>query len=338
MDSERLWKKYKKRNDLKRYFRFRFSAIYNKIESQKNIEKEQKLDGKRLLSVNETNNLIFQAIESGTPFFVGRFGQTEMNAVYHILNYRFSGVDKRESAMQQLYNNAGFFPNDIKMAERYADLMISCCSKVDLQAIWDLYMEDYMMSIYASQARLTKLMNLSPWVKYRYGEIQSLPWSAALKGKKVLVVHPFVDTIQRQYQINREKIFQKIYEDANQILPQFELHTLKAVQTIAGNKDERFETWFEALSWMEEECRKINFDVAVIGCGAYGYPLAAKIKEMGKVAIHLGGITQILFGILGKRWEEKEGFLEKVANESWTRASEEERPQNLEKVEEGCYW
>ena len=46
------------------------------------------------------------------------------------------------------------------------------------------------------------------------------------------------------------------------------------------------------------------FDVAIIGCGAYGMPLAAMLKQAGKQAIHLGGATQLLFGIKGKRWEE----------------------------------
>ena len=49
---------------------------------------------------------------------------------------------------------------------------------------------------------------------------------------------------------------------------------------------------------------KIDFDVAIIGCGAYGFPLAAKLKQAGKQAIHLAGATQLLFGIKGKRWEE----------------------------------
>ena len=64
----------------------------------------------------------------------------------------------------------------------------------------------------------------------------------ALKGKRVLVIHPFDDTIQKQY-LRRETLF----DDPN-ILPEFELHTIKAVQTIVGTKDERFETWFDVCS------------------------------------------------------------------------------------------
>ena len=36
---------------------------------------------------------------------------------------------------------------------------------------------------------------------------------------------------------------------------------------------------------------KIDFDVAIIGCGAYGIFLADYIKSLGKKAIHLGVIA-----------------------------------------------
>lgn len=68
------------------------------------------------------------------------------------------------------------------------------------------------------------------------------------------------------------------------------------MQTIADSRDERFSDWFEALEHMYSEAMKEDFDVAIIGCGAYGFPLAAKIKKAGKIGIHLGGAAQLLFG------------------------------------------
>ena len=79
------------------------------------------------------------------------------------------------------------------------------------------------------------------------------------------------------------------------------------MQSIGGGKGE-FATWFDALEWMEQEVDKREFDIAIIGCGAYGFNLAAHIKRKGKKAIHLGGATQLLFGITGKRWEENEDY------------------------------
>jgi hypothetical protein len=161
------------------------------------------------------------------------------------------------------------------------------------------------------------------------------PWSHSLKGKKVLVIHPFAETIQSQYRDKRKRIFSNVYKNTDDILPEFDLKTLKAVQTIAGNKDERFETWFDALYWMVEQCRNIDFDVAILGCGAYGFPLAAEIKKMGKGAIQICGATQLMFGIMGNRWKESMG---NYVNEAWVSPSESERVSNSSVVEDECYW
>ncbi len=158
------------------------------------------------------------------------------------------------------------------------------------------------------------------------------PWTKVLKGKKVLVVHPFDSTIEMQYHNNREKLF----KDKN-ILPLFKsLQTIKAVQTIAGEKS-RFKSWFDALDYMKGEIDKKDFDIAIIGCGAYDFPLAAHVKRIGKKSILLGGATQILFGIKGKRWLENENF-NNIINEHFVFPSKEDTPKNAKSIEGGCYW
>jgi len=65
--------------------------------------------------------------------------------------------------------------------------------------------------------------------------------------------------------------------------------------------------------------------------------LAGYIKSLGKKAVHLGGATQILFGIKGKRWEERSDF-KQLFNKYWIRPLETEKPINYKKIEGGCYW
>lgn len=112
--------------------------------------------------------------------------------------------------------------------------------------------------------------------------------------EKVLVVHPFVDSIKSQYENNRERLF-----DDPDVLPRFkELILVRAVQSIVGTRTD-YVDWFEALKHMEDEISQLDFDIALIGCGAYGMALAAHVKRMGKQAVHLAGWTQMLFGIYG---------------------------------------
>ena len=158
--------------------------------------------------------------------------------------------------------------------------------------------------------------------------------SHLVKGKKVLVIHPFEESIRSQY-ARREKLF----PGNSDILPEFELKTIKAVQSLADNKDTLpFKTWFEALKSMTDQIDKTDFDIAIIGAGAYGLPLGAHCKRIGKQAIHLGGATQLLFGIMGRRWENYNSFTDKYVNEYWIRPSESERPKGAEKVEGACYF
>lgn len=88
---------------------------------------------------------------------------------------------------------------------------------------------------------------------------------------------------------------------------------------------------------MTEEALKRDFDVAIIGCGAYGFPLAARLKAAGKQAIHLGGAVQIMFGIIGARWYAVPE-VRKLFNEHWVHPATDEVPENAKIVEGGCYW
>ncbi len=289
-----------------------------------------------MLDINETAILMTKYIEEGKPFMVGRYGNSEMLMMEAYIKYRCN-LRHRYHMVNLLHNSGGFFPNNLFLQKRFCEEMKKATEQVDIQATWDMAFEDELLKAWGNDPKRTKLGYITPWERYKYTEMTELPWSAALKGKKVLVVHPFAKSIMKQYSNNREKIFAKLLP-ADQILPEFDLKVFKSVQTIAGNKDPRFKDWFEALDWMSDEISKIDFDVAVLGCGAYGYPLAARIKKMGKGAIHLGGATQCMFGIIGQRWKNFPGFMDIVYNDSWVTPSEEERPDNISIVEGACYW
>ncbi len=282
-----------------------------------------------IMSTKATNEWIYQKILSGEPFMAARFGNTEISVMTSVLKNRICGRSKENDErfaewFGLLGQGAGFFPMKEELAETFTDLMLESCKSVDLLGMWHCHMEDYVIEEYMPQVELTFLFRLEPWRC-------SKPWSRALKGKRVLVIHPYEESIREQYQ-KRELLF-----PGTEVLPEFELLTLKAVQTIAGEKDDRFETWFEALEYMYQEAMKKDFDIAIIGCGAYGFPLAAKLKKAGKQVIHLGGVTQIMFGIKGRRWVECRTY--RVAfNDAWRYPLPSETPKHNQKVEGGCYW
>lgn len=275
------------------------------------------------LSGEACSQIIYNELLAKKPSMIARFGSTEIKAVlYPKLPLIFQPFFKNRISTR-MRDLSGFFPLSAGMIEKFSNLMIDDMTLLDVLGSWRI--EEMLLLKNFPSAQRIELSALEPY-------LYSHPWSEALAGLKVLVVHPFNTTIERQYHDKRTLLF-----NDKRVLPQFKsLETVKAVQTIAGNKGD-FDTWFEALDTMKATIDAKDYDVAIIGCGAYGFPLAAHVKRSGKKAIHMGGATQLLFGIKGKRWDNHR-LIAPLYNEYWVRPATEDIPADSNKVEGGCYW
>jgi hypothetical protein len=267
---------------------------------------------------------------------ITRFGSVELTCVANYLNLcdnhtikkylayikgrhvEFGWADGTKKSME---NNAGFFPVTEENLIKFSELMLSCISNVDILGSWRP--EEILVANKLAKAKTIPLADIEPYYHVN-------PWSRILENKNILVIHPFSKSIERQY-LQREKLF-----NTNNILPQFHLETITAVQSIANNKV-AYDNWFLALDAMKNQIVSKKYDIAIIGCGAYGFPLASFVKDQGKQAVHMGGATQILFGIKGNRWDDHE-IISRLYNEYWIRPMKEETPDNTNKVENACYW
>ncbi|KHJ38170.1 hypothetical protein PBAC_17110 [Pedobacter glucosidilyticus] len=269
------------------------------------------------------SSLIKEELKSNKASMIARFGSTEIKAIlYPSLPFYIRPFVKR-----RIFNNmnvlSGFFPSNEKSIRKFSEMMLKDMKLLDILGCWRI--EERFLEKNFKHAKRVKLVELEPY-------LQENPWTEVLEDKKVLVIHPFNNTIEQQYNTNRELLF-----NDSRVLPKFKsLETIKAVQTIAGNESD-YEDWFAALDFMKAEMEKKDFEIVIIGCGAYGFPLAAHAKRMGKKAIHLGGPTQILFGIKGKRWLENQLF-ESVINENFVFPSNQDQVSNSSSVEGACYW
>ena len=283
---------------------------------------------------------IREKLLSPEPCMLSRFGAVEIGCV---VNYLGIYHQKRkiikyikgeafpwwweEETMYPMRNNAGFFSATTERLKRFSEMMIEDMPLIDILASWR-FEEEY----FSKELQNAYKIDFEPYNPFW----SDVPWTAALENKKVLVVHPFAETIQKQY-LRKELI----HKDPR-VLPTFDLQTIKAIQTIGNQGDGRFETWFDALEFMKSEIDKRDYDVCLLGCGAYGMPLAAHVKRSGKKAVHLGGSLQLLFGIRGARWENSNYNAtynySKLMNEFWVKPSATETPSKAQQVEEGCYW
>ena len=284
--------------------------------------KEQLYENNVELFNQSANDFCLKSLEKNEPLMISKFGGIELSAlVQHKFNIKknYSFQDYIDffkgniislwwtKGIDLLCSNAGFFPNDVNLLEKYYNLNIESMKKID---ILGSYLEAE--KFFDVELKNSKKINIDGYYAPFFWQN---PWTKTLKGKKVLVIHPFEKSIISQY--NKRHL---IWKDKN-LLPDFELKTLKAEQTMLGQHS-KFDTWFDALDSMKEKMRSIDFDVALIGAGAYGMPLAAYAKELGKQSVHMAGWTQILFGIKGKRWEDMPKVA-KFINEHWVSPLEE---------------
>lgn len=284
-----------------------------------------KLDDDRftnpMLNDFEANEFIYEGLSHDKPFCVGRLGSVELEC---LSNYLYLKKDKSEYASNVkdiIQTNAGFFPTDDRSIDLFCELYLHDLSQFDL--LLSMWYSKYEDKIYNS---ICPKIPIGSYEKLGLPMQIVNPWTKSLKNKKVLVIHPFEESIKKNFQ-NKDRFFEK-----NTFLPDFELITMKAVQSIAGSQTE-FASWFEALKDMEVKIANTQFDIALIGAGAYGLPLAAFVKNIGKKAVHIGGSLQLYFGIKGKAWNKFNLY-----NECWTSPLESEKPINYKKVEAGRYW
>ena len=296
--------------------------------------------------VDLASDIIYEALMSDKPCMIARFGSTELTCLINYIGItkgknKFLSYFRGETQawwwdskiINQMQNWSGFFPPTQEKINQFCRLMLQDIHEIDTLGSWLVGENTFKDQLRSSQKVHFRL--LEPfWSKF--------PWTSALEDKNVLVVHPFAETILFQYSI-REKLF-----DNPKILSKFKsIVVIKAVQSL-GEGDSRFNDWFDALEFMKSEIDNQDYDVCLIGCGAYGFHLAAHVKRRGKKAVHLGGALQLLFGIKGKRWEDpnygvKEwgipvGLYSNLVNEHWVRPGDVYKPKNADKVEGACYW
>jgi len=277
----------------------------------------------------EGNVIISKLLQSDEPFSVVRCGigaETVFSCCFleGIKDYE----ERYKDILFKLHNNAGIYFDEkrngtdkILYANSFNLALRTCRYLANWNNSWITPFESKFIKTYELRTfdacGLDFFSYLAPWTKF-------------LKGKRVLIIHPFAKSILSQYS-RRELLF--LNKDT---LPEFDLVVLKSPNTSAGNK--LGDSWVENYDELCSKIDKLDFDVALLGCGGYGLPLVNYIRNhKNKSAIYMGGILQLLFGIKGKRWDDRPE-VQILYNEYWIRPDEKERVDGYLKVEDGCYW
>jgi hypothetical protein len=264
------------------------------------------------------NDQVRRALESGKPLGLGKIGSLEAEGAACYL----AGNDYSPILRKQLLENVGIHPNDRTHLDSFCETFVRAADQLDMLACQG----------HPGECAIIKRVPNRPLVRLRAFEswLHPHPWSAALGGKRVVVITPFAKSVTTQFARRAE-----IWRDQN-VLPPCELRAVR-MPLSPGLVAPVHRSWRERLDALIEDLEGAPYDVILVGAGGLSLPLVAHAKAQGKVGFHLGGHTQILFGITGRRWD-KDDALHRLQTPAWVRPSGDEAPATVVKVEQGCYW
>jgi hypothetical protein len=270
------------------------------------------------------NNFIRHHLKNNILFTAGKIGVTEIKILY---SYFYNNKTPEKNSFYEGYIQSGIYPLTIETYNYFCETYIDAIKSLDLAPRWCKCLSIFEEELYNKLSPKCYNTNICDLEPFHFEK----PWTDFLQDKKVLVVTPFSDSIKKQF-----NCFEEIWN--KKLKKNFELITLGfPFSRGLCDKDSEYKSYMDCLEKTKEKIQNLKFDFAIFGVGAYSLPLCSFVKKLGISSLHLGGATQILFGIKGRRWEEM-NRMQPFFNKFWINPSAEERPTKLNLMEEGCYW
>ena len=253
-----------------------------------------------------------------------------LNDPYGLSVIRFGNVEimtllqKDDSIYHQMFTNAGFYVKDKKkekeIYKKWKNLYVASVYNCDL-------MLD-VVSCHSFQILGELLNRLNTW-RPSLPYIEDPAWwiqNIILEYRGTIGI---VSYFKKDIELQLSKM-DKIW--GREIKKKFIV--VKSENTITGNEVD--DHWLQTFNKLKKRVKNEKEPgLWLLSCGCYGLALCEDIKNRGGKAIYVGGLLQLLFGIRGKRWDDREE-VKRNYNEYWVYPSE--RPKNAENVESACYW
>lgn len=272
--------------------------------------------------------------ENTKPFLIGRNGSTELQILYYYMKHK----EVSQQLMNALELYSGIFPATEESVKRWLNEYLISLEECDIMAEgWYEPLKIFEKSLLDKTVPNRKsvlLRNLEP-----YYVVPEVRWSNYLANKHVGIISSFANTCEEQTYLSKAiwgNSSESLLPSSTQWIP---------IQTyfppkIAGTNTEiswKCNNWEEAVESVIESYKTNPFEIALIGCGALGMIIGARLKKLGVQVIIMGGAIQILFGIRGKRWE-NHSVIKNFFNDAWIYPPEHLKPSNSHLIENSCYW
>jgi len=305
----------------------------------------QKLDNLSFYDNNILYEYILEKINKNDKFIIPRIAGIENNFAVNVKLLFNSNTDEEKEMYRRninsnivpMKNNAGINITCNNSSVAYSNLYLNVFENCDIYSGWEknggVYKginrsQDYIENIVCKNKKMIWAFCLDI---FHYIHFET-PWTFSLKGKKILIISAFEESIKKQIPI-REKIY------GIDLFPNCEFILIKPPQTQGSQPSNDFIIEFNNF------CKKLDlikdtYDIALVSSGGYGNLICNYIYEKhNKSAIYVGGVLQMYFGILGNRWlRERNEITNMYSNQYWVRPMDCEKPLNYHNVEGSCYW
>lgn len=257
---------------------------------------------------------------------VGKIGTTELLALEFADRWVRPSLPENftwKRPARRLFTTAGVFPISFQEFWKFLGAYHDAVRKLDGVFLWqkEPFLACYEAAVVEgelSQARVLNGLTLSPCL---VPHLSHLRW---------LVVSPFVQTMKSQL-AKLGKLHPTGRGDWRDTARRCRF---VACPQLASVTKSPYQSWSAGLADLRKQIAKAeDFDVLIVGAGAWSLPLLLAAKERGKIGIHMGGPTQSIFGIKGGRWDHQG-----IYTRDWARPLPVEMPAQRFRMEQGAYW
>ena len=160
-----------------------------------------------ILNIKESNNYIKTLIEKNDPFTIVRLGiGGETYLTFEYIHTNNINIRYLHPTFLTLYN-AGIYTNnkDLKLIELFCKFYHRAIKDSNSIACFNSNSLIKIQNWYAQSCSLKQIhsRSLEPFYAILENEI---PWTHFLKNKKVLIIHPFVESFKKQLNNNNGTI------------------------------------------------------------------------------------------------------------------------------------
>jgi hypothetical protein len=237
--------------------------------------------------------------------------------------------------IKHFLKNTGLFPVTHNFVLQYGRFYIEHVKSLDCVGLWVRQeLEPEIINYYQLKNKFIRFTDLEFDMSIPNNE--SNCYLQYFRDRKILLICPFAELLKIRA---TKEIFEGVWSNTGKkwFSPQY-VDYLEFPYGFSNDTHKKYSNAIDLFEYIKSEINKKDFDIALIAAAGLAIPIASYIKNIGKIAISLGGILQILFGVIGGRWRNHEFWQNNYFNSWWIDMPDKYRPKETDVCDIGAYW